>query len=153
MPNTNQLEASLQKKIALLQSYRQHAEGNRNFVGIREHKGKAYFSTYPPEVQKVCWEFYNSLYLKHGYKLEADPGYARILVATATRLALDHLGLRTISRSGFHRLRAINKLKVDLGIQDEHPVNRLSISEKRRRAAKKASMQKLNLSQLSMEGI
>src|SRR6267154_4720763 len=99
----NQTTASL---IARLQRFRKHAEGNRNFTGVKRYKGQPYFSAYPPEVQTVCWEFYNSLYLKHGHKLQADPSYVRVLVATATRLALDKLGITQISKSGFHRTRA-----------------------------------------------
>ncbi len=128
--------------IAQLQRYRKHAEGNRNFVGVRRYKRKAYFATYPPEVQTVCWEFYNSLYIKHGHKLEGDPSYVRILVATATRLALDKLGITQISRKGFHRLREINRVKVGLGIRVKYPGRRY-------RAKAAASLQERDMPPIS----
>ena len=114
------------KLVATLQRYRKEAAANRNFSGGK--RGNTFlplFAKYPPEVQKVCREYLNSLCLKHKDRLEANYGrYYGVLVATATRMALDKLGLRQISKKGFQRGRDINRIKVFLGIQDKNPDKR-----------------------------
>lgn len=134
---------------AKLQAYREHADKNRNFGGMRELR-LGYFMAYPPEVRKLAWEHLSLLCVKHKAKLEARPSFKGPLVATATRLALDELGLREISRKGFYRLRAMRKLKVDLGIQDKNPDGG-EMNNRRKRAKALAKMQKLNVSQLPLE--
>lgn len=140
---------SRESLIARLQTYRKQAEANHNFVNLRDNgeRGKPYFRKYPPEVQVICWEFYNSLYLKHGHKLLADSSYQRILVAVATRLALDKLGITQISRKGFHRMREINRVKVGLGIRDKSPDQ--VANNRRKRAAAIAKMQERDVPPLS----
>jgi len=133
--------------IAQLQRYRKEANANRNFGNAKdEGSGKPYFRNYPPEVQKVCWEHFSLLCSKHKAKLEANSSYVSVLVATATRLALDELGLRQVSRKGFHRLRIINRTKVALGIRDKNPNRR-----RPKNAAPTTNLQKCNVSQLSLE--
>ena len=82
----------------------------------------ALFHKYPPDVRALAWEYLNLLSIKYKAKLETShPGYYAILVATATRLALDKLGYTQISRKGFHRIRIINRLKVAIGVMDKNP--------------------------------
>jgi len=146
MPRPLHPDVLLAKRVARLQLYRQSAEGNRNFKGRVGEPGRLYFRHYPPEVQRVCWEHFSSLCVKHKARLEVDGSFTGTLVATATRLALDQLGLRDISRQGFNRLRAIRRLKVDLGITDINEDRR-----RKRRAASTPNMQKCNVSQLPLE--
>ena len=123
-----------------LQRYKKVAEGNVNFSnGKRNPKGTPLFGAYPPEVRKLAWEHLSYLCIKHKARLQADRKFFGPLVATATRLALDELGITQISRKGFHRMRTINYLKYRIGIRDKHPVNRLAESEKRRRSGSPAT--------------
>lgn len=117
------------KLIANLQRYRREAKANSNFGNIKSIR-KGYFKAYSPEVQAKCWEIYNSLCIKHKAKLEAYPWYKRIMVATATRMALDALGITQTSRKGFHRLRIINHTKVMLRVRDKNP-NNLSVYKRK----------------------
>ena len=144
---------SRESLIANLQRYRKEADANRNFKGgkMSGNPGRP-FRAYPPSVQAVMWETLNSLCLKHKAKLEAN--YQRtygMLVATATRIALDKLGLRQISRKGFHRFRTINRIKVALGLRDKHPGKRYIPKRKVKDATLTPDMQKCNVSQLPLE--
>ena|SRR5947207_4906327 len=137
--------------IAKLQAYRQEARANRNFNGRTSEHGKPYFRNYPPEVRYVAWKHFSILCTRHKAKLEANRSLTGMMVATATRLALDELGLRQISRKGFHRLRAINYLKVRIGIQDKHIGNRYIPKKRKKDATTTTNVQKLHLSQLPLE--
>lgn len=111
--------------MAHLLRYQKEARANEGFRNMppRDNSKPMYFRKYPPEVQAKCWEHYNSLCIKHKAKLQGNNWYKRILVATATRLALDELGITQISRKGFLRLRVINNIKVKLGFRDKNHAN------------------------------
>lgn len=131
------------KRIATLQRYRREAAHNtlENIPGRHGRNGRNK-NIYPPEVVAKRLEFLSSLCIKHKAKLEANRHRIYgILVATATRMALDYLGLRNSSRKGFYKLRAMNKLKVDLGLQAKNP-------SRRYHAKAPASLQERNLSLL-----
>jgi hypothetical protein len=140
---------SRESLIANLQRYRKEADANRNFSGGKPGRTSLpLFAKYPPEVQQVCREYLNSLCVKHKDRLEANYGrYYGVLVATATRMALDKLGLRQISRKGFHRLRVINSTKVALGLRDKYPGKRYIPKRKVKDAIP------CGISQGSLEGI
>src|SRR5256885_3412340 len=149
-------ELSPEVKLSLitkLQAYRQEARANRNFNGRTGEHGKPYFRNYPPEVRDAAWKHFSILCTRHKAKLEANGSLIGMIVATATRLALDELGLRQISRSGFHRLRAINFLKVSLGIQDKHKGKRYIPGKGKgnKNATTTTNLQKCNVSQLPLE--
>ena len=142
------------KLNARLQAYRQQAE-ERKTVKVRiwssgGRGGLPLFRKYPPEVQEVCWQHYNSLCVKHKAKLDANPWFKCILVATATRVALEKLGLKN-PRIGLNRMRIINQLKVALGIRDVNIDNAARMKIRRKRAKASAKVQKLNVSQLPLE--
>lgn len=116
-----------EKLMENLLRYQREARANEGFKNMpppRDYKQPRFFRKYPIEVQDKCWEHYNSLCIKHKAKLQGNNRYKRILVATATRLALDELGITQISRKGFHRLRIINSIKVRLNLRDKNPNNR-----------------------------
>jgi hypothetical protein len=142
---------SRESLIANLQRYRKEADANRNFSGGKPGNTLLpLFGKYPPEVQQVCREYLNSLCVKHKDRLEANYGrYYGVLVATATRLALDKLGLRQISRKGFHRFRTINRIKVALGLRDKN-LNDI-MNNRRKRATASANLQKCTVRQIPLE--
>lgn len=103
-----------------LQRFKREAEANKNFGDRKGSVGKPLFYKYPPEVRKLAWEHLSSLCIKHKDKLKARYGtYYGVLVATATRLALDELGITQISKKGTVRRRNIERLKVRIGIKDK----------------------------------
>src|SRR5438445_4310377 len=102
-----------------LQRFKREADANRNF-GDRVSTPGPRFHKYPPEVRKLAWEHLSYLCIKHKNKLKANYGtYYGVLVATATRLALDELGITKISKKGVARRREIARLKVRIGIRDK----------------------------------
>lgn len=133
------------RAIAKLQSYRQQAAKNRNFANSPTGPKKGYFASYPPEVQRKCWEMLSALRIKHGDKVQGSR--IGMYVATATRMALDALGITKTSRNGFHRIRLINKQQVALGIRIPNP--ELAAHNRRKSRAKAtARMQERDLSQI-----
>lgn len=108
------------KMNTTLQRYKREADANRNFGGRPSGRAGTPFLKYPPEVRKLAWEHLSSLCIKHQEKLKANYGiYYGVLVATATRLALDELGITQISRKAWIRRREIARLQVRIGIRDK----------------------------------
>src|ERR1700675_958885 len=98
--------------IARLQAYRQHARNNTlENIPTRDYKKR---KVYPPIVLAKRNEILANLLIKHREKIKAKPmvngkgGLYGILCATATRMALDQLGINNSGRKGFHRMRAMN---------------------------------------------
>lgn len=115
----DKIETTL-KYNTTLQRFKREAEANKNFGDRKGSVGKPLFHKYPPEVRKLAWEHLSSLCIKHKDKLKAKYGtYYGALVATATRLALDELGITQISRKGFNRRVGIARLEVRVGIRDK----------------------------------
>ena len=111
-----------------LQLFREKAEGNRLLGSDRKWDKRSLtgqwhpplFAKYPDAVKRRAWEHLSYLCTKHKARLEANYGrYFGILVATATRLALDDINGTSSSRKGFHRIRAMNHIRVRLGIMDK----------------------------------
>lgn len=114
-----------------LQRFKREAEANKNFGNKPKGTVGTPFLKYPPEVRKLAWEHLSSLCIKHKDKLKAQYGtYYGALVATATRLALDELGITQISRKGFNRRANIARLKVRIGIRDKaRPEDRYGVGQ------------------------
>ena len=106
---------STESLINCLQAYRQHARDNT----LRNIPGRTKRKVYPPEVMDKRNEILSSLCIKHKAKIEANKFYYGVLVATATRMALEQLGLSDATRKGFHTIRIMNRIRVNLGIRDK----------------------------------
>lgn len=104
--------STILKLNTTLQRYKKEADANR-FFGGKPGEAGAPFRNHPPEVQKLAWEHLSYLCVKHKDKLKANyQWYYRVLVATATRLALDELGITQISRKGACRSMTMHAIRV-----------------------------------------
>jgi hypothetical protein len=103
-------ESTISRLLRLQRSLhrmRERAKGNYKFANrqsihrsFEESHNVVYFRKYPPDVQECAWKHLNILCERHKDKLNGRPKYKGIMVATATRLALDELGYRRISLRG-----------------------------------------------------